>query len=85
MFPAAAATLKRGLGKGAVNASGLGAPDTEGPAAFVIARFGGGSDARLELPTRTLTAGQLFAVEAVTFAFEQLAPTASQALSACFR
>jgi hypothetical protein len=56
-----------------------------GPAAFVFARFGGSADSRIQLPTRSLTASQLFAGETVTFPFDELSKSARQALSACFR
>jgi hypothetical protein len=64
---------------------GNGNPVTTGPAAFAFARFGGGSNARLELPKRTLTVSELFAGETVTFPFDELSQTARNALSACFR
>ena len=63
---------------------GNGTAATTGPAAFVIARFGG-SGARIELPKRTLTATGLFAGETVTFPFDELAKPARQALSTCFQ
>ena len=63
---------------------GNGTASTSGPAAFVIARFGGGGS-RIELPKRTLTATGLFAGEAVTFPFDELAKPARDALSTCFR
>jgi len=63
---------------------GNGTTTTSGPAAFVIARFGG-SGSRIELPKRTLAASGLFAGETVTFPFDELATPARQALSACFR
>jgi len=63
---------------------GNGTSATTGPAAYVIARFGGGT-ARIELPKRTLTATGLFAGETVTFPFDELAKPARQALSGCFR
>ena len=64
---------------------GNGNPVTTGPAAFVFARFGGTADARIQLPQRTLTVGELFAGETVTFPFDQLTRSAREALSACFR
>jgi hypothetical protein len=64
---------------------GNGNPVTTGPAAFVFARFGGTADARIQLPRRTLTVGELFAGETVTFPFDQLTRSAREALSACFR
>jgi hypothetical protein len=64
---------------------GDGNPVTTGPAAFVVARFGGSADSRIQLPRRTLTASQLFTGEAVTFPFDQLTPSAREALSTCFR
>jgi mono/diheme cytochrome c family protein len=63
---------------------GNGTAATSGPAAFVIARFGG-SGSRIELPKRTLTASQLFPGETVTFPFDQLARSARAALAPCFR
>jgi hypothetical protein len=63
---------------------GNGTAATTGPAAFVIARFGG-SGARIELPKRTLTATGLFAGETVMFPFDELANPARQALSSCFK
>jgi len=63
---------------------GNGTSATTGPAAYVIARFGGGTS-RIELPKRTLTATGLFAGETVTFPFDELAKPARQALSGCFR
>ena len=63
---------------------GNGTTTTTGPAAFVIARFGG-SGSRIELPKRTLTATGLFAGETVTFPFDELATPARQALSGCFK
>jgi hypothetical protein len=63
---------------------GNGTTTTTGPAAFVIARFGG-SGSRIELPKRTLTATGLFAGETVTFPFDELAAPARQALSGCFK
>jgi hypothetical protein len=62
---------------------GNGTTATTGPAAFVIARFGGGT--RIELPKRTLTATGLFAGETVTFPFDELAKPARESLSACFQ
>jgi len=62
---------------------GNGTTATTGPAAFVIARFGGGT--RIELPKRTLTATGLFAGETVTFPFDELAKPARESLSACFK
>ena len=62
---------------------GNGTTATTGPAAFAIARFGGG--ARIELPKRTLTATGLFAGETVTFPFDELAAPARQALSDYFK
>ena len=62
---------------------GNGTTATTGPAAFVIARFGGGT--RVELPKRTLTATGLFAGETVTFPFDELAKPARESLSACFK
>jgi hypothetical protein len=56
-----------------------------GPAAFVVARFGGSGDGRIPLPKRTLTAGELFAGETVTFPFDQLTRSARDTLSACFK
>lgn len=64
---------------------GNGTSGTTGPAAYVLARFGGGADSRIPLPKRTLTASQLFAGETVTFPFDQLSTAARDALSACFR
>ena len=63
---------------------GNGTSSTSGPAAFVIARFGG-SSSKIELPKRTLTASGLFAGESVTFPFDQLTKSAHEALSTCFR
>ena len=63
---------------------GNGTASTSGPAAFVIARFGGRSS-RIELPKRTLTATGLFAGETVTFPFDELAKPAREALSGCFK
>ena len=57
---------------------------TTGPAAFVIARFGG-SSSRIDLPKRTLTATGLFAGQTVTFPFDEIAKPARQALSTCFQ
>jgi len=62
---------------------GNGTTATTGPAAFAIARFGGGT--RIELPKRTLTATGLFAGETVTFPFDELAKPARESLSACFQ
>jgi len=64
---------------------GNGTPVTSGPAAFVIARFGGTSDSRIQLPKRTLTASGLFAGESVTFPFDELNRATRDALSACFK
>jgi hypothetical protein len=64
---------------------GNGTSAVTGPAAFVFARFGGSADARIALPRRTLEASQLFAGETATFPFDQLTPSAREALSACFR
>ena len=63
---------------------GNGTSATTGPAAFVIARFGG-SGSRIELPKRTLTATGLFAGQTVTFPFDELARPAREALSGCFK
>ena len=64
---------------------GNGTTATTGPAAYVVARFGGAADSRIQLPQRTLTASQLFAGETVTFPFDQLTPAGREALSTCFR
>ena len=63
---------------------GNGTATTTGPAAFVLARFGGGP-ARIQLPQRTLTAAGLFAGETVTFPFDELTGSLRGALSACFQ
>jgi len=63
---------------------GNGTTATSGPAAFVIARFGG-SGSKIELPKRTLAASGLFAGETVSFPFDELAKPAREALSGCFR
>ena len=63
---------------------GNGTTATSGPAAFVIARFGG-SGSKIELPKRTLSASGLFAGETVSFPFDELAKPAREALSGCFR
>ena len=75
------ATAFTGAGK---ERMGNGGEVMTGPAAFTFARFGGSRDSRIPLPSRTLTIGELFAGETVTFPFDQLTTSAREALSACF-
>jgi mono/diheme cytochrome c family protein len=61
---------------------GNGTSTTSGPAAFVFART---NSEPITLPVRTLTVGELFPGETVTFPFEELASAGRNSLSACFR
>ena len=64
---------------------GNGTGVVSGPAAFVVARFGGGAEQKIELPKRTLTVSELFAGETVSFPFDELNKASREALSACFK